>query len=252
MVRAVAEEPQHLPGAGGITVAEKNPHLAPVHELLASPNPQTASASAAHSIPLAAAHHTQTPKHTNHAPPPRGLGTRTETSRIQHRPEPEAQAQDDDAVGESADASSSIPAAASTAQSTRGPSPRGLPPRVPADGWLAGVLLSAAAAAAGSAVGRGALLRPSRSGPHHYPRLIYSGAAAAAGDGVRSSLLRGGLRCFAGTGWIFSSLFPLSAVVSGVGARNAAALGAGPRRTQEEEDGEEPEPAARRRGRGVK
>ena len=210
MVRAVAEEPQHLPGAGGITVAEKNPHLAPVHELLASPNPQTASASAAaaHSIPLAAAYHTQTPKHTNHAPPPRGLGTRTETSRIQHRLEPETQAQDDDAVGESADASSSIPAAASTAQSTRGPSPRGLPPRVPADGWLAGVLLSAAAAAAGSAVGRGALLRPSRSGPHHYPRLIYSGAAAAAaGDGVRSSLLRGGLRCFAGAGWIFFLAF---------------------------------------------
>jgi hypothetical protein len=32
MVCAVAEEPQHLPGAGGVAVAKKN-HLAPVHEL---------------------------------------------------------------------------------------------------------------------------------------------------------------------------------------------------------------------------
>lgn len=47
--------------------------------------------------------------------------------RIQQRPEPETPAQDE-AVGGSADASSSIPAAASSAQSTR--APREVPPRV--------------------------------------------------------------------------------------------------------------------------
>ena len=114
MVRAVAEEPQHLPGAGGVAVAEKNPHLAPVHELLASPNPHTA---AAHAIPIAAAHHTQTPSTPSHQSRLRqGDWGQEPKRRIQKRPEPETQAQYDRAVGGSADASSSIPAAAGTAQ----------------------------------------------------------------------------------------------------------------------------------------
>lgn len=122
MVRAVAEEPQHLPGAAGVAVAEKNPHLAAVHELLASPNPYAA----AHAIPLTAAHHTQTPQ--THDPRLRqGDWGREPKRRIQQRPEPETPVQDE-AVGGSADASSSIPAATSSAQSTR--APREVPPRV--------------------------------------------------------------------------------------------------------------------------
>lgn len=222
MVRAVAEEPQHLPGAAGVAVAEKNPHLAPVHELLGSPD--------THAIPLAATRHTQTPNAPTTPPAstkrPRG-----------HGPEPETQAHDEGVGGSAPAAYHPINPGPSRATT------------VPSDGWLAaGRLLSAAAGAAG---GRGALLRPSRSGPHHSP------GAAAAGDGVCSSLLRLRLRP-AVLRWsrIFSSLFPLCSV-SGVGGTERPCFSRSLRGEKRREDegragGENAEPAARRRGRGVK
>jgi hypothetical protein len=215
MVRAVAEEPQHLPGAAGVAVAEKNPHLAPVHELLASPNPYAA----AHAIPLASAHHTQTPQ--THDPRLRqGDWGREPKRRIQQRPEPETQAKDE-AVGGSADASSSIPAAASSAQSTR--APREVPPRVRR---ACRRLVKQVYSVSGGA--RGPRRPPPpvavRPAPLSAPNLLIGGG------GVRSSLLRPPVLRWSSRAGYFSSLF--SALLSGWGWGHAGTLGGADRREE--------------------
>jgi hypothetical protein len=225
MVRAVAEEPQHLPGAAGVAVAEKNPHLAAVHELLASPHPYAA----AHAIPLTAAHHTQTPQ--THDPRLRqGDWGREPKRRIQQRPEPETPVQDE-AVGGSADASSSIPAATSSAQSTR--APREVPPRVRrACRRLVKQVYSV------SGGGRGPRRPPPpvavRPAPLSAPNLLIGGG------GGRSSVLRPPVLRWSSRAGYFPRFFPLCSV-GGVGgtARSAG-------RTEEKRVGpEETEPKGR-------
>jgi len=131
-------------------------------------------------------------------PPARGHEPKR---RIQERPEPETQTQDDEMVGGSADASSSIPAAAGTAQSIR---PGPLAGYHGACRWL---------------VSRYTTISCGRRGPRRPPPPVAVRPAPLStpnllrgGGGVRSSLLR----CFAGAGY-FPRFFRFPQRVVGLG-----------------------------------